>query len=204
VSDTVFSMDGDAADVDALTELCATEGALLVLDEAHAVLGPEVHVDAGADLLRVGTCSKTLGSLGGFVAGPQRYIDLIENSSRPYIFTTAPTPADTAAALAALRVWRSPEGDALVARLRANVDRLRPGHPSPIVPFVCGAEQRAIGASALLLEHGLVVPAIRPPTVAPGTSRLRVAMSAAHSDAQVDRLLAALGEVFGDARSPAR
>jgi 7-keto-8-aminopelargonate synthetase-like enzyme len=84
------------------------------------------------------------------------------------------------------------------------VDRLRAGHPSPILPFVCGAEQRAIDAAAALLEAGLVVPAIRPPTVAPGTSRLRVAMSAAHSDAHVDRLLAALTNVFGDELTPVR
>lgn len=198
VSDTVFSMDGDAADVEALVELCAQEHALLVLDEAHAVLGPSVETQPDADVLRVGTCSKTLGALGGFVAGPSRYVELVENSSRPYIFTTAPTPADTAAALAALRIVRSTEGDALIARLRANIDRLGPGHPSPILPFVCGEEQRAIEAAAVMLEHGVIVPAIRPPTVAPGTSRLRVAMSAAHTDAQVDRLLAALVEVFGD------
>jgi len=199
VSDTVFSMDGDLADVPALLDLCAQEHALLVLDEAHAVLGPHPDVDTDADVLRVGTCSKFLGSLGGFVAGPGRYLDLIENSSRPYIFTTASTPADTAATLAALRVVRSPEGAALVARLRANVDRVRTGHPSPIVPFVCGAEDRAVGASAALLERGLIVPAIRPPTVAPNTSRLRVTLSAAHTDEQVDRLLAALAAVFGQA-----
>jgi 7-keto-8-aminopelargonate synthetase-like enzyme len=198
VSDTVFSMDGDAADVEALLDLCAAEHALLVLDEAHAVLGPKVDVAPDADVLRVGTCSKTLGSLGGFVAGPARYVDLIENAARPYIFTTAPTPADTAATLAALRIVRSTEGDALVARLRANVDRLRPGHPSPILPFLCGDEQVAIAASAALREHGLVVPAIRPPTVAPGTSRLRVALSAAHTAEHLDRLEAALAEVFGD------
>jgi len=202
VSDTVFSMDGDTADVDALVALCAHEQALLVLDEAHAVLGPAPEVHCDADVLRVGTCSKTLGSLGGFVAGPRRYVDLIENLSRPYIFTTAPTPADTAAALAALRVWRSPEGDALVARLRANVDRLRPDHPSPILPYVCGDEHRALDAAAALLARGLVVPAIRPPTVAPGTARLRVAMSAAHSDAQVDRLVGALIEIFDAAHTP--
>ena len=194
----MFSMDGDAADVDALVDLCAAEHALLVLDEAHAVLGPPVDVTADADVLRVGTCSKTLASLGGFVAGPSRYVELIENASRPYIFTTAPTPADTAATLAALRIVRSTEGAALVAHLRANVDRLRPGHPSPILPFVCGEEQLAIDASAKLREHGLVVPAIRPPTVAPGTSRLRVALSAAHTDEHLDRLVAALAEVFGD------
>ena len=201
VSDTVFSMDGDIADVDALIEMCARENALLVLDEAHAVLGPNVDVGPDADLLRVGTCSKTLAALGGFVAGPQRYVELVENRARPYIFTTAPTPADTAAALAAVRIVRSPEGAALTARLRANVDRLRPGYPSPILPFLCGEEQRAIDAAALLLTRGVVVPAIRPPTVAPGTSRLRVAMSAAHTDAQVDRLLGALAEVFGDTKA---
>ena len=199
VSDTVFSMDGDTADVDALVELCAQDHALLVLDEAHAVLGPSVATQPDADVLRVGTCSKTLGALGGFVAGPSRYIELVENSSRPYIFTTAPTPADTAATLAAVRILRSAEGDALVARLRANVDRVRAGHPSPIIPFVCGEEDRAVAAAAALLEHGLIVPAIRPPTVAKGTSRLRVTLSAAHTDAHVDRLLTALAEVFGQA-----
>jgi len=203
VSDTVFSMDGDTADVDALVELGAQEHALLVLDEAHAVLGPPVEVDPHADLLRVGTCSKTLAALGGFVAGPRRYVELVENSARPYIFTTAPTPADSAATLAALRVVRSPEGEALVVRLRANVDRLRTGHPSPILPFLCGAEQRTVAAAATLLEHGLVVPAIRPPTVAPGTSRLRVALSAAHTDAQIDRLVAALAVVFSEMPAPA-
>jgi 8-amino-7-oxononanoate synthase len=202
VSDTVFSMDGDVADVPALLDLCAQEHALLVLDEAHAVLGPHLDTEPDADVLRVGTCSKFLGSLGGFVAGPARYVELIENLGRPYIFTTAPTPADTAASLAAVRVLRSAEGDALVARLRANVDRVRDGHPSPIVPFVCGEEDRALAASGALLEHGLIVPAIRPPTVAKGTSRLRVTLSAAHTDAHVDRLLAALAAVFGQLPAP--
>jgi 8-amino-7-oxononanoate synthase len=202
VSDTVFSMDGDTADVGALVELCAREHALLVLDEAHAVLGPTVGTEPDADVLHVGTCSKTLGALGGFVAGPARYVELVENSARPYIFTTAPTPADTAAALAALRVVRSHEGEALIARLRAKVDRLRAGHPSPILPYMCGDEQRAVEAAATLLSLGVVVPAIRPPTVAPGTSRLRVALSAAHTDAQMDLLVGALATVFGDAVSP--
>jgi 8-amino-7-oxononanoate synthase len=197
VSDTVFSMDGDTADVDALVELSARAGALLVLDEAHAVLGPSPDIGRDADVVRVGTLSKTLGALGGFVAGAARYVELVENRARSYIFTTAPTPADTAAALAALRVLRSPEGAALVGRLRGNVDRVRAGHPSPIIPFVCGDEHDALAASAALLDAGLLIPAIRPPTVAPGTSRLRVALSAAHTDEHVDRLLAALARVFG-------
>jgi 8-amino-7-oxononanoate synthase len=191
VSDSAFSMDGDVADVAGLAELAASHDALLVLDEAHAVLGPSVDVD-GVPLLRLGTLSKALGSLGGFVAGPRPYVDLLCNRARPFIFTTAPTPADTAAALAGLRIVRSAEGEALVARLRAHVDRLRPGHPTPIVPVVLGAEAAALAAAARLLDQGLLVPAIRPPTVAAGTSRLRVTFSAAHTEDQVDRLLAAL------------
>jgi 8-amino-7-oxononanoate synthase len=192
VSDTVFSMDGDVAHVDALLDLASRAGALLVLDEAHAVLGPHPAVPDDAAVLRVGTLSKTLGALGGFVAGPPRYIELVENCSRPYIFTTASTPADTAAALAALRVLRSHEGRELLQRLRHHVDRVRPSHPSPIIPFVCGDEQVALDAAARLLDAGLLVPAIRPPTVPPGTSRLRVTLSAAHTDAQIERLVAAL------------
>ncbi|MGH8984466.1 MAG: aminotransferase class I/II-fold pyridoxal phosphate-dependent enzyme [Acidimicrobiia bacterium] len=196
VTDTVFSMDGDIAPVDALIELCARHRALLVLDEAHAVLGdPDLTRVPGLAVLRVGTLSKTLGALGGFVAGPAALTDLIVNRARSYIFTTAPTPADTAAALAALRVVRSTEGATLIARLRAGVERLRPGHPSPIVPVVLGDERRTLAAAAALLDQGMLVPAIRPPTVPPGTSRLRVALSAAHTDAQLDALACALAEL---------
>ena len=199
VTDSAFSMDGDVADIDALVELCAGHGALLVLDEAHAVLGPDVDLaqaaDRGVTVLRMGTLSKALGSLGGFVAGPQRYIDLLRNRARPFIFTTAPTPADVAAGLAAVRIVRSDEGARLVARLRGHVDRLLPGHPTPIVPVVLGDEVAAMAAGADLLDQGLLVPAIRPPTVPVGTSRLRIAVSAAHTDEQVDRLVAAVAEL---------
>jgi adenosylmethionine---8-amino-7-oxononanoate aminotransferase len=190
VTDSAFSMDGDVADVEALLELVGRHGALLVLDEAHAVLGPDVP--PGAPVVRMGTLSKALGSLGGFVAGPGPVIDLLRNRARSFIFTTAPTPADVAAALAALRIVRSDEGKALVERLRHNVERVRPGHPTPIVPVVMGDEAVALRAADELLERGLLVPAIRPPTVPPGTSRLRVALSAVHDDAQLDRLSAAL------------
>ena len=195
VSDTVFSMDGDVADTEELTALADRVGALLILDEAHAVLGPDLHPPADAAVLRVGTLSKTLGALGGFVAGPRILTDLIVNRARSYIFTTAPTPADTAAALAAVRIVTSPEGDELRSRLRINIDQLVEGHPSPIVPIVCGAEARALDAAAALLERGLLVPAIRPPTVAPGTSRLRVALSAAHTLDHVRALRVALDEL---------
>lgn len=199
VTDTVFSMDGDEAPIDALAEVCRRHDALLVLDEAHAVLGP--HPDLGADawtgleVVRVGTLSKTLGSLGGFVAARRDLIDLLINAARPFIFTTASAPGDAGAALAALRILRTAEGVALVARLRGHVDAVRPAHPSPIVPVVLGDEAAALAASARLLEQGLLVPAIRPPTVAPGTSRLRVALSAAHTDEQVERLVKALADL---------
>jgi 8-amino-7-oxononanoate synthase len=192
VTDSVFSMDGDIADVAALADRCAAVDALLVLDEAHAVLGPQVPTGTGVTILRVGTLSKALGSLGGFVAGPRAYIDLLRNRARPSIFSTGVPPADAAAALAALGVLRSDEGDALVARLREHVEAVQPGHPSPIIPVVLGSEERALAAAEALLAEGLLVPAIRPPTVAPGTSRLRVALSAAHTDADIARLVAAL------------
>ena len=195
VSDSVFSMDGDLAPVAELAELCVRYAALLVLDEAHAVLGPPAPRLPGLELLVVGTLSKTLGSLGGFVAGPQPYVDLLVNSARSFIFTTASPPADAAAALAGLRILRSAEGEGLETRLRANVARLRPGHPSPIVPIVLGEESRALAVSQALLERGLLVPAIRPPTVPAGSSRLRVALSAAHTPEQVDRLASALAEL---------
>jgi 7-keto-8-aminopelargonate synthetase-like enzyme len=193
------------ADVEALVSLCASWGALLVLDEAHAVLGPAADpaaaAAAGVTLVRVGTLSKALGSLGGFVAGPEPVVALLRNRARPFIFTTAPTPADAAAALAARGVVRSAEGEALVARLRAHVDRLVPGHPTPIVPVVLGEEAAAVAAAEALLAEGLLVPAIRPPTVPPGTSRLRVALSAAHTPDQVDRLAAALDRLGGGGRA---
>jgi 8-amino-7-oxononanoate synthase len=194
VSDTVFSMDGDLAPVDALAEVCAAAGALLVLDEAHAVLGPEPDLD-GVEHLRVGTLSKYLGSLGGFVAGVRSMVDLVVNRARTFIFTTASTPADAAAARAALGVLRSGEGEQLKARLRAHIARVRPGNLSPIVPVIVGDENDAMRAAAALGDRGLLVPAIRPPTVPPGSSRLRVTLSATHTAEQVDALIAALADL---------
>jgi 7-keto-8-aminopelargonate synthetase-like enzyme len=189
-------MDGDVAPVVELAGLCASHGALLMLDEAHAVLGPEPPANlADLSLLRVGTLSKTLGALGGFVAGSTTLIDLLVNRSRPFIFTTAPTPADMAAALAALAICRGEEGNALRVRLGSHVARVRDDHPSPIVPVMMGDESTALAAASMLLEQGLLVPAIRPPTVPVGSSRLRVALSAAHSDTMIDQLVAALATI---------
>ncbi len=129
------------------------------------------------------------------MCGPRGLLDLLVNKARSQIFSTGSTPADAAASLAALRLLRSPRGVGLVERLRKSTDRLLPGHPSPIVPIVVGSELDAVSAADALLDRGLLVPAIRPPTVAPGTSRLRIALSSAHTDEHLDRLEAALADL---------
>jgi 8-amino-7-oxononanoate synthase len=193
VSDTVFSMDGDVADVKGLSEMCARAGALLVLDDAHAVLGEGAALASpGPPCLRVGTLSKALGSQGGYVTGPRSWIDLLINRARSFIFTTGLSPASAAAARAALAVCRSSEGDARREALRRHIGTIRPGHPTPIIPIMIGDETAALDAAGRLLQQGVLVPAIRPPTVPYGTSRLRVSLSAAHSGADIDRLVEAL------------
>ena len=196
VTDTVFSMDGDSAPLSRLAEACTNHGALLVLDEAHAVLGPH-PVELPCPVLRVGTLSKMLGSQGGFVAGPKDIVDLLVNRCRPFIYTTGLAPASAAAALAALRILLSDEGEYLVSRLRQHAARVAPSReePSPIVAVVTGSEASAIRASAELLQRGLYVPAIRPPTVPPRSSRLRVSLSAAHSDEDIGRLTSAMADL---------
>ncbi|HEY5759560.1 MAG TPA: 8-amino-7-oxononanoate synthase [Steroidobacter sp.] len=192
VTESVFSMDGDTAPLTALAQLCSEHGALLILDEAHAALGPKLAPTRDLEVLHVGTLSKTLGSLGGFVAGSSRLIELLVNRARTFIFTTGLSPADTAAASAALRIYRSEEGNHLRARLRSLIDMIRPGHPSAIVPVVLGEDAAALAAQAELREVGIHVPAIRPPTVPQGTARLRIALSASHTEAMVSKLQAAL------------
>jgi len=212
VTDAVFSMDGDAAPIDQLLDLCRAHGSLLVLDEAHTVLGPDLAPAdmEGVPVLRVGTFSKTLGALGGFVAGPARAAALLENAARSYIFTTALSPPDAAAARAALGVLCSPEGDSLRRRLAAHVEAVAPGHRTPIIPVVVGAEADAVAASEALLHWGIWVPAIRPPTVPTGTSRLRVTLTAAHRERDVGALTTALGAlglragIRADVRAAAR
>jgi len=195
VTDSVFSMDGDVADTAALAALCATHDALLVLDEAHSVVGPDVQFDPAAVVVRVGTLSKTLGSLGGFVAAGNDEIDLLINRARPFIFSTGLTPPDAAAARAALAILRSDAGVGLIERLEHITNRVKPGHQSPIIPLVIGDERDALYASQALAERGILIPAIRPPTVPPGTSRLRLALSAAHTDQMIDNLIDALVEL---------
>lgn len=195
VTESVFSMDGDTAPLSALAQLCIEHGALLVLDEAHAALGPKLDATRDLQVLRVGTLSKTLGALGGFVTGSSRLIELLINRARTFIFTTGLSPADAAAALAAVGICRSQEGDRLRARLRSLIDMLRPGHPSAIVPIILGEDTAALAAASDLRAAGIHVPAIRPPTVPKGTARLRVALSASHTEAMVSSLQGALAKL---------
>jgi 8-amino-7-oxononanoate synthase len=197
VTEAVFSMDGDSPNVTQLAELCIEYRALLILDEAHAVLGPDLPALSELECIRVGTLSKTFAALGGWVAAPGEFIDLLINRARTYIFTTAPTPADMAAALAAIEVFTSVEGDQLRQRLRRNIEKVSAGHGSPIIPWILGDEEAALAASQMLLDKGLYVPAIRPPTVPLGTARLRVAISAQHSDEMIEQLRSGLASIPG-------
>ena len=208
-TDGVFSMDGDLAPLDRICEICERHDAMLMVDEAHGtgVFGAggrgacEEHGVCDRVPVRVGTLSKALGSLGGFVAGSRRLIDHLVNRARPLIYSTAMPPACAAAAREALRIvraepWRreriSRVADALRAALRASGWYV-PVSRGPIVPVVVGDPVRAVAISERLRDRGLLVPAIRPPTVPAGTSRLRVCLSAAHDDSEAARLVAEIG-----------
>ncbi|MGI9622746.1 MAG: aminotransferase class I/II-fold pyridoxal phosphate-dependent enzyme [Acidimicrobiales bacterium] len=198
VADAVFSMDGDMAPVDELAEVCVRHGALLILDEAHSIFGPDVdHLTAieDLDLIRIVTFSKSLGAMGGAACGSRSVIDLLVNRCRSFIFTTGLSPADAAGVLAAIGVLRSAEGEQLISRLRSLTDRLSPGHSAPIVPLILGEETVAVAAAANLLERGIFVPAVRPPTVPTGSARLRITFSSAHTDEEVDQLIDTLDEL---------
>jgi 7-keto-8-aminopelargonate synthetase-like enzyme len=208
VTDTVFSMDGRLAPLRALALLAEREGAMLVLDEAHAtgVLGPtgaglaeEVGLESGITA-SVGTLSKALGGIGGFVAASRAVCDLIVNRGRSFIYTTAlPAAACEAARVALAIVREEPERR---RRVLALAERLRGalrekgfdsgGSETQIVPVLVGAPERALALAAALLERGIFCPAIRPPTVPPGTSRLRVSLTAEHTEEDIGRLVSAL------------
>lgn len=212
VTDAVFSMDGDAAPLRALADLCDRHGAMLYVDEAHAVgvLGPTGAGLAEAEGVKdrvdveMGTLGKALGAFGAYVAGRARLRELLLTRARSFVFTTALPPAACGAALAALEVVRGEPGrrarlHALMARMKAGLSARGfdvAGVVSPIFPVVLGSEARALAAARALRARGFFVRAIRPPTVPRGTSRLRVALTAGHDEAQVDAFLGALDEVL--------
>lgn len=212
VTDAVFSMDGDLAPLPGLFELAERFDAWLVVDDAHGfgVLGPQgrgalAHcgVPAHPRVLLMGTLGKAAGVAGAFVAGSELAIEYLIQRARTYIFTTAAPPAVACALLRSLDIIAA--GDGLRANLMALIARLQSGlaglpwrllpSPTAIQPLVVGDNEAALRLSQALAERGLWVPAIRPPTVPKGTARLRISLSAAHSEADVDQLVSALKDL---------
>lgn len=209
VTDGVFSMDGDIAPLAELTVLARQHDALLMVDDAHgfgvlgangAGCGEHFSLDEKQLPILMGTLGKAAGSFGAFVAGSDDLIEYLINTARPYIFTTALPPAVAAASRASLRVireelWRREKLNELIACFRAGAKAAGLAlmdSPTPIQPLLLGDNERALAWSSALEASGLLVGAIRPPTVAAGSARLRITFSTAHEKADVDVLLAAL------------
>jgi 8-amino-7-oxononanoate synthase len=207
VTDSVFSMDGDPAPLREMVEVCRAHRAALLVDEAHAtgVLGPrgaglceELGLEGVVDV-RMGTLSKALGGLGAYICASRAVVELVLNRARPLVFSTALPAALCAAAEAAVDLVEYDE--AVRARLWRNIRRFAEGlrvlglpaeARSAIFPVVLGESERALEAARALRARGLLVKAIRPPTVPEGTSRLRFCLSAAHTEGQVDLALEGL------------
>ena len=205
-------MDGDRAPLRELVKLKKRFGAMLMLDEAHAVgvIGPNGRGLAAAEKLnddvdvQMGTLSKALGTSGGYICGSRTLIEWLINRARSLIYSTAPPPAIAAAALAAVDFLASPEGEKrrllLWERIRsmqgllprAELTEKQSGARSAIFPWIVGDEKAALNLSAALQNEGFFVPAIRYPTVAKGSSRLRITVTAAHKEDQIRSLCQAI------------
>jgi 8-amino-7-oxononanoate synthase len=209
MTDGVFSMDGDIAPLNALAGLCAQHGAILMVDDAHGfgVLGKQGQgsvAAAGLSATQVpvymATLGKAVGVAGAFVAGSNELIETLIQKARTYIYTTATPPAVAAATRVALRLlqtesWRREQLNSLITRFRYGAQQLGlqlMNSTTAIQPVLLRTEAAALFASETLLQAGFLVSAIRPPTVPVGTARLRITLSTAHNEADVDRLLAAL------------
>jgi 8-amino-7-oxononanoate synthase len=220
VTDAVFSMDGDIAPVPELLALAERHDAWLVLDDAHGFgvlgrAGQGVLAHFGARSPRIvymATLGKAAGVFGAFAAGVPDMVETLLQRARPYVYTTATPPLLAVAALKSLELverqeWRRDRLKELVARLRARLAlerwQLAPSETA-IQPLVIGASAEAVAVSRALAREGLLVPAIRPPTVPQGTARLRISLSAAHELADVERLADALNAVEGQIEPPGR
>ncbi|GHS80878.1 8-amino-7-oxononanoate synthase [Pseudomonas sp. PAGU 2196] len=213
VTDGVFSMDGDLADLPALAKVARGRGAWLMVDDAHGLgtLGAQgggivEHFGLGIDDVPVliGTLGKACGTAGAFVAGSEALIEALVQFARPYIYTTSQPPALACATLKSLELlrretWRREHLAALIRQFRLGAEQIGlqlMDSPTPIQPILIGDSAQALRLSQMLRERGLLVTAIRPPTVPAGSARLRVTLSAAHSEAQVQLLLNALAECY--------
>ncbi|MCX5669992.1 MAG: 8-amino-7-oxononanoate synthase [Planctomycetota bacterium] len=216
VTDTVFSMTGDLAPLAALAETCRDFGCMLVLDEAHAtgVLGPTGAGLAEALGIRegitagMGTLSKALGGIGGFAAASRDVCDLLVNRARSFIYTTALPAAACEAAREALRIARAEPDrrERLLAMAKSAREALQAkgfdmgGSASQIIPIIVGTPERALAMAAALMDKGIFCPAIRPPTVPPRTSRLRISLTCEHTEDDIARLVEALIEARDQAK----
>ena len=217
VTDGVFSMDGDLAPLPELAALARSRDAWLMVDDAHGLgvlgdggCGVVGHYGLGADEVPIlmGTLGKAFGTFGAFVAGSEHLVETLIQQARSYVYTTAPPPAVAAATRASLRIarqesWRRERLRQLVTRFREGVAAL--GLPlmdsiTPIQPVLAGSAERALAWSRQLEAQGILVSAIRPPTVPAGSARLRVTLSALHTDRQLERLLAALATLEREAQ----
>lgn len=213
VTDGVFSMDGDLADLPALAKVARARGAWLMVDDAHGLgtLGAQgggivEHFGLGIDDVPVliGTLGKACGTAGAFVAGSEALIEALVQFARPYIYTTSQPPALACATLKSLELlrretWRREHLAALIRQFRQGAEQIGlhlMDSPTPIQPIVIGDSAQALRLSRMLRERGMLVTAIRPPTVPAGSARLRVTLSAAHSEAQVQLLLNALADCY--------
>jgi 8-amino-7-oxononanoate synthase len=206
VTESVFSMDGDWARLPEIAEIKRRYGAMLLLDEAHAVgvignqgrgLADHLGLAAAVDI-HMGTLSKAFGVCGGYICGGRRLIDLLINRSRSFIYSTAPPPAIAAAAIAAVEFMLSPAGEKRRQALKENLNHFACQMPalfaegkkiqSAIIPIIIGSTEAAIEASRLLADKGFFVPAIRYPTVPRDSARLRVTISARHTPKQITGL----------------
>ena len=213
VTDGVFSMDGDLADLPAICATAKAKNAWVMVDDAHG-FGPlgktgggiVEHFGLGIDdvPVLVGTLGKAFGTAGAFVAGSEELVETLIQFARPYIYTTSQPPAVACATLKSLELlrsegWRRDHLNGLIARFRqgaAEIGLTLMDSPTPIQPILIGSSERALKLSAALRERGILVGAIRPPTVPAGSARLRVTFSASHSEAQVERLLDILAECW--------
>ena len=204
VTESVFSMDGDHAPLRQIVELKTKHGAWLMVDEAHATglygrkgrgLAEASGVQEAIEI-HMGTLGKALGAAGGYICGNRSLIDYLVNRARSLIFSTAPVPAAVAAATAGVRLAQSEVGEDRRKNLWQLVSALPPRQapqvPSAIVPIHIGAETKAVETAAALRQKGIFIPAIRYPTVARGRARLRLTLTAAHTNADLDELRSSL------------
>jgi 8-amino-7-oxononanoate synthase len=213
VTESVFSMDGDVALLRDIVQLKARYGAWLMLDEAHATglygqhrrgLAEACELEDQVEV-QMGTLGKALGSAGGYVCGSRTLVDVLVNRARSFMFSTAPVPAATAAATAAIRIVQSPEGEVLRQRLWQRVDEVKnrvihsgwtlPPIQSAILPLRLGEEGKAVAVARSLLDRGIFIPAIRYPTVPRGQARLRLTLTASHQLEDIAKLASALNEL---------